>query len=379
MMNSLRKTAGGGADYGFVILLAILLGVGLIALTSASAPLGYARFHDSYYFIKKQILFGLLPGVLLFLLVAKIGHQQLQRFSWGIYIGCLGLLLLRFVPGVGAVINGARNWINVAGISLQPSEFAKLGVIILVSYLLGARDQRSTEWPVVLWPILLILLPAILLIADVGTLSIVGFSIFIMLFVANVPMRYLVTMGLIAVISFFSLVIIAPKIDPKFNYRVQRLTTFLHPELDPQGVGYQVNQAFLAVGSGGWWGLGLGHSRQKFQYLPEVNADSIFAVIAEETGFIFAGSLIILILMIGWRGLKIAAAAPDESGKLLVCGIMAWFIWQSFLNIGAMVGALPLTGVPLPFVSHGGSALLSILGACGLVVSVSKGRVHKSR
>ena len=172
-------------------------------------------------------------------------------------------------------------------------------------------------------------------------------------------------MGLIGAVVMAGMIFAAP-------YRLQRLSTFLHPELDPQGVGYHINQAFLAVGSGGVWGLGLGHSRQKFQYLPEVSADSIFAVIAEETGFVFSAGLVILILLIGWRGLKIAKKAPDEFSTLLVAGVMVWFVWQSFLNIGAMVGVLPLTGVPLPFVSHGGSAMLVALLAVGMVASVSK-------
>ncbi len=360
-----RIVAAGKADYRFLLLLGVLLLFGLVALTSASAPLGYARFHDSYYFIKRQVLFGLLPGIVVGLLATKIDYRRLLRWSWPVYGFCLGFLMLRFVPGVGIVINGARNWLSIGGVSIQPSEFAKLAIIILLSYLLGSRDQPSTDWSATLWPILLILLPALVLIGDVGTLSIVTMIILVMLFVAKIPARYLAILGGVALFGFIGLVVIAP-------YRVQRLTTFLYPELDPQGVGYQVNQAFLAVGSGGWWGLGLGHSRQKFQYLPEVNADSVFAVIAEETGFIIAAGMIILILMIGWRGLKIAAVAPDETGKLLVSGVMVWFVWQSFLNIGAMVGALPLTGVPLPLVSHGGSALLAILTAFGIVVNVSK-------
>ena len=146
----------------------------------------------------------------------------------------------------------------------------------------------------------------------------------------------------------------------------------MHPELDPKGVGYQINQSFLAVGSGGFWGVGIGHSRQKFQYLPEVHADSIFAVIAEETGFFFSTILVLLIGFIGLRGLRIAKSAPDKFSRLLVGGIVVWFIWQSFLNIGSMVGAMPLTGVPLPFVSHGGSALMVALAAAGIILSVSK-------
>ena len=172
-------------------------------------------------------------------------------------------------------------------------------------------------------------------------------------------------MGAAGAAAFILLVIAAP-------YRAQRLTVFMHPELDPQGVGYQMNQAFLAAGSGGFWGLGFGHSRQKFQYLPEVNSDSVFAIVAEENGFFISTIVVLLMLLLGWRGLKIAKSTSDDFGRLLVSGIMVWYLWQSFLNVGAIVGALPLTGVPLPFVSHGGSALMVILFGMGIVANVSK-------
>jgi cell division protein FtsW len=148
--------------------------------------------------------------------------------------------------------------------------------------------------------------------------------------------------------------------------------TFLHPELDPQGIGYQINQAFLAIGSGGIFGAGLGHSQQKFQYLPEVNADSIFAVISEEMGFIVTSGVIVLLVFIAMRTLRLAKDAPDTEGRLILTGCMMWFMVQSFFNIGAMVGLLPLTGVPLPFVSHGGTALMMALGALGVMSNVSK-------
>jgi cell division protein FtsW len=169
----------------------------------------------------------------------------------------------------------------------------------------------------------------------------------------------------VGIIAFLALLWAAP-------YRVKRLTTFLHPELDPQGIGYQINQAYLAVGSGGFWGMGLGHSRQKFQYLPEVQADSIFAIIAEEMGFLVTSVLVFLIAFITLRGFKIAKGSPDTFGRLLGAGIMIWFIWQSFLNIGTIVGLLPLTGVPMPFISHGGSAMMIGLASIGIMASLSK-------
>jgi cell division protein FtsW len=355
------------ADRLFLLLFGILLLFGLVMLASASAPMGYAKFGDTYFFIKKQLLFGLLPGLFLFLILAKLNYRFLQKFGGILYLFSLVGLCLVFIPGLGLIINGSKSWVQLLGFSFQPSEFVKLTLIIILAKLLSeGRDLR--DWQQELMPIFAVLLPAVLLIVaqpDVGTLSILIVIIFAMLYLAHIPKLYLLILGLFGVLAFGALLLIAP-------YRVQRLTTFLHPELDPQGIGYQINQAYLAVGSGGFWGMGLGHSRQKFQYLPEVQADSIFAVIAEEMGLFMTSALVFLITFLTLRGFKIAKGAPDQFGRLLGAGIMIWFIWQSFLNIGTIIGLLPLTGVPLPFISHGGSAMMIGLASIGIMASISK-------
>ena len=355
------------ADRLFLLLAAILVIFGLVLLASASSPAGYSKFGDTFYFIKKQLLFGLLPGFFLFLIFARFNYHLLQKFSGFIYLFSLLILVLVFVPDVGLVFNGSHSWVQFFGLSLQPSEFAKLAVIIILAKLLSENKDLS-DWKNSLMPIFAMLMPAILLIAaqpDVGTLSILVVIIFVMLYLAGTPKIYLAILGLVGAVCFAGLLIVAP-------YRVQRLTTFLHPELDPQGVGYQINQAFLAVGSGVVFGLGLGHSRQKFQYLPEVQADSIFAVIAEEMGLLITSVLVILIAFLGLRGFKIAKGAPDQFGYLLGSGIMVWFVWQSYLNISTTIGLLPLTGVPLPLISHGGSAMVAMLAGMGIVANISK-------
>lgn len=356
------------ADRIFLAYVFGLVVFGFVALISASAPMGYERFQDAYHFVKGQFLNGLVPGLLLFLVLARIKYGFLKKISWPIYIFSLLLLILIFVPGLGLSINGSRSWVALGPAHFQPAELAKLSVIIIMSALLSQPHRDLSNWQDGLLPVLTIVAPVLLLVLfqpDLGTTSILLVIVFGLLFLAKTPSKYLAIMGAVGAVAFFALLIAAP-------YRVQRLTTFLHPELDPQGVGYHINQAFLAVGSGGWWGLGLGHSRQKFQYLPEVNADSIFAIVAEELGFFFTTGVVILILAVSMRGLKIAKKAPDEFGRLLVSGIMIWFFWQSFLNIGAMVGVMPLTGVPLPFISHGGSAMMTALAAVGIVASVSR-------
>ncbi len=357
-----------GVDRLFLSAFFVLLLTGLIMLTSASASIGYAQFSDTYFFIKKQMLFGLLPGIILFYLCLKIDYRLWQKFSWLVYFLSLILLILVFIPGLGVIINGARSWLDIFGYTFQPAEFGKLAVVLIMANLLSEPRRDLNDWKNGLLPVLAVIAPMILLIAgqpDIGTLSILVVMIFVILYLAGLRKIYLVILGLVSLIAFVGLLLLAP-------YRVARLTTFLHPELDPKGIGYQTNQAFLAIGSGGIWGLGLGHSRQKFQYLPEVHADSIFAIIAEEMGFLVTLAIVLLITFFGLRGFKIAKKAPDDFSRLLVSGIMIWFMWQSWLNIGAMVGVFPLTGVPLPFISHGGSALMVGLMGVGIVARVSK-------
>ena len=361
------------ADRIFLLLCFTLLIFGLIMLSSASAPAGYAKFGDTYYFIKKQIFFGFLPGLFLFMLFGHLNYNFLKKISPLIYLFSLLALILVFVPGIGLVINGSRSWLSIFSYTFQPSELAKLATIMMCARLLANRENLQ-DWKNGLLPIIIMIAPAVILIViqpDIGTLSILLVTIFVMLYLGGAKKTHLLVLGLLGAVGLASLLLITP-------YRVQRLTTFLHPELDPKGIGYQINQAYLAIGSGGLWGLGLGHSRQKFQYLPEVQADSIFAVIAEELGFIVLLGVVFLITFITIRGLKIAQGAEDGFARLLVSGIMIWFVWQSFLNIGSIIGLLPLTGVPLPFISHGGSALLVILAAFGMVANVSKNSKIKS-
>jgi cell division protein FtsW len=263
---------------------------------------------------------------------------------------------------------GASSWLLIGNYSLQPAEFAKLGMVIFMAAFLAdlgknIKDPKHgfmTALALGMVPVVLVVLQP-----DIGTVSILFAVLFAMLFFAEASLAHMIALAGAGVAGLAAMIAIAP-------YRAARLTTFLHPELDPQGIGYHINQAFLAIGSGGFLGLGLGHSRQKFQYLPEVHADSIFAVFAEEMGFLFAVGFIVLLLYIGVRGYRLASRSPDPFARLLVSGIITWFLVQSFMNIGAMVGVMPLTGVPLPFVSHGGTALMIAMAAVGIVINVSK-------
>lgn len=356
-------------DYRLLAAYAGLLAFGLLTLTSASAPVGYDRFGDSFFFVKRQLLFGVLPGIFLFFLFARTEYEAAVRWGGMLFFLSLILLALVFIPGVGTTLGtSARSWLQIGPFTVQPAEFAKLATILFLAWWLGMRRADLTDLARGFLPAFLVAslpLALVLLQPDIGTAIVLFTILFGMLYAAGARSLHLLAIAGVGLAGFALLSIAAP-------YRLARLTTFLHPELDPQGIGYQINQASMAIGSGGLFGLGLGRSRQKFQYLPEVHADSIFAVIAEEMGFFITIGFIGLLLFIAQRMLRLAKRAADASGRLLAAGIAIWFISQSFFNISAMAGLLPLTGLPLPFVSHGGTGLLTALAAVGVLMNISK-------
>lgn len=361
-------TANQGADYVFIGYASAIILFGLLILSSAGVAVGLDRFSDAYFFIKRQVLFGLIPGAVLFLILSKIDFRLWRKISLPIFVFAGILLTMVFVPGIGSDNNTfARSWIVVGNFSFQPIEGAKLALIIYLSAVLASLGKGVREVHGFVSVLMISVIPLVLIALqpDTGGMFIMGALIVLMLYFARAKLTHLGIVCLLGILAFVLMIFSTP-------YRADRLMTFLHPELDPTGQGYQINQAFLAIGTGGWFGLGLGHSRQKFQYLPEVHADSIFAVAAEELGFIVVCLCIILYVLFIYRGFAIAEKTSDEFGKLLVLGIMSWIGIQTFMNIGAMVGLLPLTGVPLPFMSHGGTALMVGMAALGIVVNVSK-------
>lgn len=357
-------------DYVFVGLVGAIIIFGLIMLSSASSAVAYEKFGDNYWYLKHQIVFGLLPGLAAFTVMARIDYRKWKKYALPFLIASIGLLLLVFIPGLGASYGRARNWINLFGASLQPAEIVKLTFLIYLAAWLsqkrGEKDMKDAASSFI--PFIAVLGIIIFLMAvqpDIGTLSIIIVISLVVYFAAGAPLLHLGWISGVGALLFLLLIKVSP-------YRAARLMTFLHPELDPQGVGYHINQALLAIGSGGFFGLGLGLSRQKFQYLPEVVGDSIFAIIAEESGFILSLGLVAVFIFLAIRGFKIAKGAPDGFGRLLAIGIASWFVFQAFINIGAMLGLLPLTGIPLPFISYGGTALTVGLAATGIMANISK-------
>lgn len=360
----------GTIDYILLLVVGVIILFGLVMLLSASAPSGYSQFGDSYYFVKHQIIFGLLPGLAGLITLSRIPYTFWCKHAWNLLILSIVLLVLVFIPGLSAGIGSAHSWVSIGGVfSVQPSEIVKLTFLFYLAAWLAQRDKHSVRdvhsgfLPFV--GVLGIIMLLMILQPDVGTMSIIAAMSLVVYFVAGAPMTYVTGLIMAGVTGLVLLITAAP-------YRAARFTTFLHPELDPQGIGYHINQALLAIGSGGIFGLGYGHSRQKFQYLPEVTGDSIFAIISEEMGLFVAVLTIGLFLVFFWRTLEIAKRAPDNFGKYVVVGIGAWIVIQAFVNIGSMVALMPITGVPLPFISYGGTSLAISLAAVGVVLNVSK-------
>ncbi len=361
-------------DRGLLSVVGLLLLFGLLFLSSASASMAFYQHDQStYFFVIKQITNGVLPGLVLFYLTLRTDYKKyLEFYQWFLIVSFL-LLLLVFVPGLSAGYGAAKSWIDV-GFSIQTSEIVKLSFILFLAGWLSKLGWRIKEWKVGARPfiIILFLISALLILQpDLGTLSIIVFTALAMYFVAGANWRHLGLIIGLGIVGFLAMIKAAP-------YRMQRLTAFLHPEIDPQGINYQINQALIAVGSGGWFGLGLGYSRQKFNYLPEAFGDSIFAVVAEEIGFIFSLAFVILFAMLMVKGFKIAKNANDDFGKLIALGITSWLSIQIFINIASIIGLMPLTGVPLPFVSLGGSNLAITLGAVGILANISKYTVKEN-
>lgn len=361
-------------DYVFLGIVTVLVIFGLVMLSSASSVLGFQRFGDSNYYLKKQLIAAVL-GLLGFFTALKIDYRVWRKWSVPMMIGTVILLLLVFIPGIGPPLLGAQRWISIGPIFIQPSEIAKLTFLFYLAAWFERRDHLMGNIREGFVPFLMTLgLVAGLVLKqpDLGTTLIIILMSVTVYFSAGGSLRYLAGLGGIGAILLFLVV----KLEP---YRAQRLTVFLNPDVDPQGISYHIRQAWLAIGSGGIFGLGLGRSQQKFNYLPEPAGDSIFAVMAEELGFIFVVLFIGAWLVLVLRGLRIARHAPDRFGQLTALGIITWLGFQAFLNIGALSGLVPLTGIPLPFMSHGGSALIISMTAIGVMMNISRQTTRSAR
>ncbi len=365
MEKAIRKTK---PDFILVISSFLLILLGFIALASASGPLSIELTGNSWYFLKHQLILGLGLGLIAMFVLYKIKPEFLRKFSFWIFTGTVLLTLAVFLPKIGSMVSGGKRWIEIFGFSFQPSEFLKLGFILYLSAWVHKFKDAKEKFKTVLIPflIILVLVSTILILQkDLGTLIVIFVISAFIYFTADTPFSHTAIIIALALIAFAYLIFFE-------QYRMNRLMVFLNPEIDPQGTGYHIKQAIISVGSGGFFGRGLGLGEQRFGFIPEATTDSIFAIFGEEVGFVGTFSVVLLFIVFAWRGIKIAKKQNNEFYRSITIGITTWFIIQAIINIGSMIGILPLTGIPLTFLSYGGSALLSELAALGILLKISK-------
>jgi cell division protein FtsW len=354
-------------DITLLILTLTLLAIGLIMVYSASAVWAEYKFDDSFFFAKRQMLFAGV-GIFAMFFIMNIDYWTWRTWAKVLIIICFVLLLLVLIPGIGNVRNGSRSWIGIGAFSVQPSEFMKLAMIAFLAKFLSERQKYITSFKKGLAPSLGLVFLAfgmIMLQPDLGTGTVMVGTCIVMIFISGARISHFVVLGLIGVAGFAALVASAP-------YRIKRITSFLDPWQDPLGSGFQIIQSLFAIGPGGLFGLGLGESRQKFFYLPEPQTDFIFAILAEELGFIGGSFILLLFSLLLWRGIRIALGAPDLYGSFLAVGIIAMVAIQVMINIGVVTGLMPVTGITLPFLSYGGSSLTLMLMAIGVLLNISR-------
>ena len=353
-------------DYMLLFAVLALLSIGLVMIASAS-PSGAVEMGDSYFYIKRHLA-AMVVGFILLYLGSRIDYHEWKRFAFPGLAVSVGLLLLVFLPKIGIHASGAARWIDLGPLSFQPSELAKFSIILFLAASIVNKKEKIRDFKEGLLPLVMpvgLICLLILMEPDMGTAMIIGMVSFLMLFIGGASIWQLLLLGIMAGLAAVAYSWYSP-------YRRQRLLAFIDPWVDQQNIGYQITQSLLAVGSGGFLGLGLGASRQKFQYLPQQYIDFIFAVLCEETGFIGAVVTIGLFMWLAARGLRAARLAPDLFGALMASGLTLWITLQAAMNILVVVAAIPTTGIPLPFISFGGTALVMNLFAVGVLLNISR-------
>lgn len=354
-------------DFILITVTLSLLAIGLIMVYSASAVWADYKFDDSFYFVKRQMLFAGV-GIIAMFFIMNVDYWTWRTWAKMLIIVCFILLLLVLIPGIGTVRNGSRSWIGVGAFSIQPSEFMKLAMIVFLAKYLSIYQKNITSFKKGLLPSLTLVFTAfglIMLQPDLGTGTVMVGTCLVMIFVAGARIKHFVFLGLLGVAGFVALILSAP-------YRIKRITSFLDPWEDPLNSGFQIIQSLYAIGPGGLFGLGLGQSRQKFFYLPEPQTDFIFAILAEELGFIGGSFVLLLFALLLWRGIRVALGAQDLFGSFLATGIISMVAIQVMINIGVVTGLMPVTGITLPFLSYGGSSLTLMLMAIGVLLNISR-------
>ncbi len=362
-------------DFILCITVFLLLTLGIVMVLSASAPSSFAEWGNSYHYFIRQAIFALL-GVFLMLVISKIDYRIYKKFYKLAYIGSIIALSLVVIPGIGDGAKGAARWIDIGIIRFQPSEIAKIGLIVFyAAYLSEHRTELNSFLDGFIKPLLYLVPPIAILffLQDHLSASIIIIAITsIMMLMAGTKLKYFLTAGISAGCAGVIGMLTLAQATGKGNFRLARLTTFLDPWADATGDGWQVIQGLYAIGSGGLFGVGLGQSKQKYLYIPEPHNDFIFAVIAEELGFVGCVIVIALFAVFIWRGILTSMKAKDCFGSLLAIGITSLIGMQAIMNIAVVTSSMPATGISLPFISYGGTALLIILCSVGILLNISR-------
>lgn len=348
-------------NYSLFLIVIFLSFFGLLMIYETSSVSALYNFGNKFYFAQEQLRF-IIFGIILMIFLANFDYHRLFNFSLPFILIEIILLILVFIPGIGVRTLGASRWLNFRFISFQPAELAKISLVIYLSAWFSSKEKRRL---LAFFILMTIFGGLIMLQPDMGTAIILSLTSVFLYFIVGSALWQLVLIFIMGFSSLFILIKIAP-------YRLSRFLSFLNPKTDTLGISYHINQILIALGSGGFWGVGLGKSRQKFAYLPEATTDSIFAIIGEEFGFFGCFFLLLIYLYIFYKGYKIAVASRDKFGQLLAMGLTLYLFWQTVINLAGMVSLIPLTGVPLPFISYGGSSLIVAMISIGILLNIEK-------
>lgn len=360
-------------DIQLLISVIILSIIGLLMVYSASNVIALSRYRDSYYFFKRQLIF-LIVGYIIMYFIVKSDFTKYKNIVTYVFLGCLTLLIIVLIPGIGVVRGGARSWIGFGGLTIQPSEFIKVGLISLLAKYLSENneDLYKFRYFISIFILIAIIFMIIMLQPDFGTGLVIVLSCVLLLFCSGAPIRYFLFIIIVGLIGAIVLIISEP-------YRILRILAFLDPWQDPLGSGFQGIQSLFAITPGGLFGHGFNKSMQKHFFLPEPQNDFIYAILIEETGLI-GGSIVLLLYFFSlYRGIKISLGVDDKFLKFLALGIVITIFVQIFINVGVVIGLLPVTGITLPLFSYGGSSLILSLIKYAMLISISKYQNYEYR
>ena len=362
-------------DYILFITVLILLSLGVIMVLSASAPSALSETGKSYTYFVRQFIFAII-GIGIMLFISKIDYRFYKKYYWLVYAVSILVLLLVLIPGLGREVNGATRWIGIPGLGqFQPSEITKIGLIIFYAgYLSDHKSELKDFWRGFVKPLAFLLPPIAILYLVQNHLSVclvIAAITSVMMLMAGCRLLHFIAAGLVGVAGIV-IMLIKGQTSESSSFRWDRIVTFFDPWSDATGTGYQMVQSLYAIGSGGLFGVGLGNSTQKYLYIPEPQNDFIFAIVAEELGFVGCVAIIALFGIFVWRGIVIAMKAPDMFGSLLAVGVTTLVAVQAIINIAVVTASIPTTGMALPFFSYGGTALVILLASVGILLNISR-------